>query len=237
MVERILIALLQKKDNSTPHLATEYDKQIQRTVPYYNKFHEETINFITTYNPQPKVWLDTGCGTGLFTEKCVHQFPDTTFILSDPSKEMMQVAKEKLSKNKGVLFLEPTATEDISVEILDHADVITAIQAHHYLSASDRNKATKVCFNSLNSDGVFITFENVSPMTQRGIEIGKRNWGNYQLSMGKTEEQVENHLARFGNEYFPITIEAHLELYRSCGFKIVELLWYSYMQAGFFCIK
>jgi len=229
--------LLLKNDNSTPHLATEYDEQIQKTVPYYNKFHEETINLISTYNPQPKVWLDTECGTGLFIEKCIHQFLNTTFILSDPSKEMMAIAKGKFIDNNRVLFLEPTKTEDISVEVLDTPDVITAIQAHHYLSASDRLKATKVCFDLLNSDGIFISFENISPMTQRGIDIGKKNWGNYQLSMGKTKEQIENHLAGFGNEYFPITIEEHLKLYRNCGFRSVEILWYSYMQAGFFCIK
>lgn len=30
-----------EKDNATPHLAAEYDNQISRTVPYYDRFHEE----------------------------------------------------------------------------------------------------------------------------------------------------------------------------------------------------
>jgi tRNA (cmo5U34)-methyltransferase len=38
-------------------------------------------------------------------------------------------------------------------------------------------------------------------------------------------------------EYFPITVEEHLDLLRNCGFGAVEMFWYSYMQAGFYCIK
>ena len=90
---------------------------------------------------------------------------------------------------------------------------------------------------SLNKGGIFITFENIRPFTEKGVETGKRTWGFYQLSRGKEEESVEKHLQRFGSEYFPITVEEHLKLYRECGFETVELLWYSCMQAGFYCIK
>jgi tRNA (cmo5U34)-methyltransferase len=55
--------------------------------------------------------------------------------------------------------------------------------------------------------------------------------------MGKSQEEVDKHLARFGVEYFPITIEDHLKLLKETGFKNVELFWCSYMQAGFYGIK
>lgn len=34
-----------------------------------------------------------------------------------------------------------------------------------------------------------------------------------------------------------ITIEEHLTLLRNSGFRVVEILWRSYLQAGFYCIK
>jgi tRNA (cmo5U34)-methyltransferase len=37
--------------------------------------------------------------------------------------------------------------------------------------------------------------------------------------------------------FFPITVEEHLSLLKKMGFNAVELLWYSYMQAGFYCVK
>jgi tRNA (cmo5U34)-methyltransferase len=48
---------------------------------------------------------------------------------------------------------------------------------------------------------------------------------------------VEMHLNRFDVEYFPIKIDEHISLLNSSGFRVVEIFWRSYMQAGFYCIK
>nr|WP_321416969.1 hypothetical protein [uncultured Methanomethylovorans sp.] len=55
--------------------------------------------------------------------------------------------------------------------------------------------------------------------------------------MGKSQEEVDKHIARFDMKYFPIIVEAHLKLLGETGFRTVEILCYSYMQAGFYCIK
>ncbi len=82
-----------------------------------------------------------------------------------------------------------------------------------------------------------MTFENIRPMTEIGVEIGKRNWRDYQLSMGRDPETVDSHLKRFDTEFFPMSVEEHLSVLRLIGFQATELLWYSCMQAGFYCIK
>lgn len=226
-------------DNTTPHLSTMYDSQILNTIPYYECFHNEAINIVKALNIKPKIWLDTGAGTGILVKRCIDIFSDTLFIIADPSSEMLAVAREKLGGygEDTVRFLDPAGTQNISLEPGDKPDVITAVQSHHYLSAEERERATKVCYDALNKDGLFIAFENIRPLTEKGIEVGKQNWSSYQLSRGKSEEQVKKHMERFGVEYFPITVKEHLNLYRRCGFKVVELFWFSYMQAGFYCIK
>jgi tRNA (cmo5U34)-methyltransferase len=228
-----------KVDNTTPHLAAVYDEQISMTIPYYHCFHDETVNAVKAAAVEPGLWLDTGCGTGTLVRKCLNVFPNTTFFLVDPSGEMMLQAKRKLDADAAgrVRFLEPAATQQLDLKPDLHFDVVTAIQCHHYLSKEDRLAATRVCYHALNRGGIFITFENVRPLTAAGIEIGKQNWANYQISSGKESNQVKKHLERFDVEYFPITIEEHLELYRGCGFTAVEILWLSCMQAGFYCIK
>lgn len=57
------------------------------------------------------------------------------------------------------------------------------------------------------------------------------------MAQGRTQEQADAHLKRFGSEYFPITAVEHLALLADCGFSTVELLWYSQMQAGFYASK
>ncbi len=74
-------------------------------------------------------------------------------------------------------------------------------------------------------------------MTELGTEIGKENWKQFEIRSGRTPQTAEAHLKRFGVEYFPLTIEEHLTSLRCCGFKAVEMLWYSVMQAGFYAVK
>lgn len=228
-----------RSDNATPHPAALYDNGISSTIPYYYCFHEETINIVKAVMKEPVLWLDTGCGTGTLVRRCLDAFPNTNFFLVDPSGEMMLQAKKKLDAYAAgrVKLLESATTQQLGLKPDLHFDVVTAIQCHHYMPAKERIAATRVCYDALSGGGVFITFENVRPLTVTGIAIGKRNWGNYQLSSGKDQNQVKKHLERFDVEYFPITIEEHLELYRNCGFAVVEILWFSCMQAGFYCIK
>lgn len=225
-------------DNATPHLAADYDSQVRVTIPYYDAFHGEAINIIKAIGKEPKMWLDTGCGTGTFVEKALFAFPKTHFVLADPSEKMLLIAKKKLAyvSSDRVEFLKPAATQDLR-EFGEKLDVITAIQSHHYLSSDERAKATEVCFELMPHGGMYITFENVRPLTAEGIAIGKEYWKHFQLAKGRDAATVENHLCRFDAEYFPITIMDHLSLLRKTGFSTSEILWYSYMQAGLYSIK
>ncbi len=38
-------------------------------------------------------------------------------------------------------------------------------------------------------------------------------------------------------DYFPVTIPESMEILRSCGFRMVEILWVSYMQVGILAKK
>ncbi|MGD0330643.1 MAG: class I SAM-dependent methyltransferase [Nitrososphaeria archaeon] len=225
-------------DNATPYLAVDYDAQIRATIPYYDTFHEEAINFVKATRKEPHMWLDTGCGTGTFVEKALFAFPNTHFILADPSEKMLLMAKKKLAyvSSDRVEFMKPVVTQDLG-DFGKKLDVITAIQSHHYLASGERAKATKVCFELLPLGGVYITFENVRPVTPEGIVFGKEYWRHFQLAKGRDAATVERNLRRFDVEYFPITIMDHLSLLRKTGFSTAEILWYSYMQAGLYSIK
>lgn len=227
---------MHKRDNASAHLSKDYDSKIQSTIPYYDNFHEEILNLVKSMDIKPDTWLDTGCGTGTFVKKALNSFKDTQFLLADPSEGMLKEAKEKLkAQGDRISFLKPAPTQEISLR--QKVDVITAIQSHHYISKEERFEAIKSCYNLLDKNGVIITFENIKPLTDKGIEIGKEYWKNFQVREGKEIEEAENHVNRFDVEYFPITVEEHISLLRDSGFSVVEIFWYSYMQAGFYCIK
>ncbi|MDP3012008.1 MAG: class I SAM-dependent methyltransferase [Candidatus Hydromicrobium sp.] len=224
-------------DNKTPHRSSEYDLKVRKTIPFYEFFHEETINLIKTIKPNVKKWLDTGCGTGFLIEKTAAVFKDCKFILSDPSSEMLMRAKKRLQDCKNVEYLDPIETENMKLVKQKEYDVITAIQTHHYLNREDRIKATDNCYKLLKDNGIYVTFENIRPENDGVLDFQLDRWMNFQLLEGRSKRAVAEHRKRFGVKYFPIRVSEHLELLNSIGFKIVEIFWMSYLQAGFFCIK
>jgi len=225
--------------NYTFHPPEDYDAHISDILPFYLSFHQETINFVKSLPYRPKVWMDSGCGTASLVNKAIKEFPDTKFLLVDPSEGMLDQARKKLSSypDERLEFLGAFSTQEFSQKLKEKPDVITAIQCHHYLSRDGRNKATSVCYDLLKEGGVYITFENTKPLTEDGFILGKRYWSNFQLSHGRNEDEIRKLLERFNTDIFPITVDEHLKLLKETGFKTVELFWYSYMQAGFYGIK
>jgi tRNA (cmo5U34)-methyltransferase len=146
-------------------------------------------------------------------------------------------AKKRLKDHKNIEYLSPVKTEDMSVTGQENYDVITTIQTHHYLNREDRIRATRNCYCLLKEGGIYIVFENIRSEDDMVLDYQLDRWMNFQLLKGRSREDVNAHRKRFGVKYFPIKVRKHLELLDSTGFRAVEILWLSYLQAGFFCIK
>lgn len=114
---------------------------------------------------------------------------------------------------------------------------ITAIQVNHYLHIDERRIALSKCFEALKDKGIFISFENFAPFTDIGKSVYLEKWKRYQMEQGKSLQECNQHIERYGRDYFPISLSDHLELMRNCGFRVVEVLWLSNMQVGFWGMK
>jgi tRNA (cmo5U34)-methyltransferase len=220
-------------DNTTPHAAADYEREIIRTVPFHTEILSQAIDAALLACPLPRRWLDTGCGPGKLAElaraRCTAQF---TF--ADPSQEMLAIARTRHTDVPSERFIAAP-----SEELPDTApfDVITAVQCHHYLDKGARERAVTRCFERLATGGVFVVFENVRAETDRGQVIARAHWAAWLRTQGQDEERARALLAREGTKYFPIRVSEHLELLTRTGFFVVELIWRSYAQAGFLSVK
>jgi len=229
---------MNKVDNTTPFNSNNYDDNIKITQPFYQDFYTETADIIKTITPSPNNWLDTGCGTGKMIEVASKDFINTNFHISDPSKEMIKIAKEKLQqKNIKHTIIGNHKTKDIPDNYNNKFNVVTAILSHHYLNKIEREKSFNRCYNLLDNKGVFINFEIIKPTSETTTKISIERWKNAQVKMGKTEDQATKHLSRYGKEYYPITLNEHISLLKQTGFNIIDIFWLSHMQAGFYAIK
>ncbi len=221
------------RDNPSAFNSTEYNEKIKLSLPFYDEFFNQIIETVRVINPDVKSWLDVGCGTGNMAGKALESFDLDRFAFSDCSEAMLCVAKSRFSSPKTEFILSPS--EEIC--FTNEFDVVTAVMVNHFLTAEGRKTAVRKSFDALKNGGVFITFENFAPESELCKELYLKRWQAYQQGSGKTEEESEKHVRRYGIEYFPITIAEQLSVLYGAGFRTAELLWVSCMQAGFIAIK
>jgi len=227
-------------DNRSAHPADRYDALVRQVIPFYDAIHDETLDVVRTAVGEPEVWIDTGAGTGALVVRALPQFPDTRFVVADPAEPMLAQARLRFrgALSERVAVLPAVASDGLgAVRPRLRAQAVTALMCHHYLEPAGRVAAVRGCHEVLEPGGVLVVFENVEPDSSRGRELGLSRWGDFQLAQGRTPDEVEKHLARFGTELKPIRVAEHLDLLIAIGFRTVELFWRAHMQAGFYAVK
>ena len=220
-------------DNKSAFSAAAYDSQIRKTLPFYDEFYKQVIDLVSVCKHDATRWLDVGCGTGKMAEMALEKFALEQVVCCDCSEEMLEMAKKRIG-------CEETKFELCDVREMSYSgefDVVTAIQVNHYLQKEERKIALRKCYEALKEKGLFISFENFAPFSDWGKEVYLRKWRDYQMQQGKDADECERHISRYGVHYFPISLIEHLELMRDTGFRAVEILWVSNMQAGIWGMK
>ena len=220
-------------DNKSAYNSGIYDENIVLTLPYYREYHNQITDLVKTMGKKDIDWLDTGCGTGTLARRVSDLRDDVRFTLCDPSDKMLDIAREKLQGRDIRVFNIPSQMMTFDSGF----DVVTAVQSHHYLKPDERRTAVENCFRALKSGGIFITFENIRMTTEESDKIALKRWEGFLSDHLKDPDIVKMHIDRRGVEVFPITIEEHLKLLREAGFKSVDVLWTSYLQAGLWAVK
>ncbi len=215
---------------------SDYDKGVLKTVPLYGEFHRHILDLVAHSGVTPTRWLDAGTGTGAFAAEIAEAFPGVSLSVFDPDPDFLAVARERLAGNAAIADIRQATSQDADYPD-DFFDVATAVLSHHYLKPDGRRQAVVNIARMLRPGGLFVTAEHVAPFTQRGIDISLARWRSFQVAAGKPADKAAAHVARYGQEFLPITVDEHLALLRDCGFGVAEIFWYAYGQVGVYGVK
>ena len=221
------------KQNSTPFDVAEYDNQIKKTVPFYEEMVQQIVDIVKLLNLQLLRWMDVGCGTGKMARTALDNFDIQKMVCIDVEKKMLERA-ESFCDDEKVEFLQSDIRE---LPYREMFNIVTAIQVNHYLKKDERIVALKKCYDALEENGIYISFENFAPYSEWGKRLYLERWKEFQIANGKTREEADLHIKRYGQSYFPISISESIALLKDCGFRVVEILWVSYMQVGILARK
>jgi tRNA (cmo5U34)-methyltransferase len=220
-------------DNATQYAALDYEREVERTIPFHAELLVQAIEAALVASPSPSRWLDTGCGPGRLAQIARARCP-AEFTFADPSPAMLAIAQARHADMPAERFLEVPSER---LPDIAPVEVITAVLCHHYCDKAARERSVTRCFERLAPGGAFVTFENVRAETAAGQAMQRERWASWLRSQGRDEESVRSSLAREGTKFFPIRVSEHLALLAGAGFSIVEPIWRIYGQAGFLCIK
>ena len=224
---------MSEMDNTSAFAAKDYDREIVRTVPFYNELYRQIAETAKALGNKPLSWLDIGCGTGKNAEAVLGKIPLERFVFADISEEMIGVSKSRFHFPEAEFIV-----SDISgLSFCGEFDVVTAVLVCHYLKIPERKVALENCFRALKKGGILITAENFAPSGTALEKLYLKRWESFQLDRGKDPEACRKHLERYGKSYFPITISESLDLLRGCGFAESEVFALSCCQAAFIAVK
>lgn len=220
-------------NDTSAFAAKDYDREIIRTVPFYNELYRQIAETAKAFGNKPLSWLDIGCGTGKTAEAVIGKLPIERFVFADISAEMIGISKSRFRFPEAEFIV-----SDISdLSFCGEFDIVTAVLVGHYLKIPERKAALENCFRALKKGGILITAENFAPSGDFLEKLYLKRWESFQLEQGKAPEACRRHLERYGKSYFPITISESLDLLRGCGFAESEVLALSCCQAAFIAVK
>lgn len=213
---------------------TELEMRMSKRIVRYDEFRKTVPILVKKYFESPRIWLDTGCGTGGSIRDSIDIFRDTQFVLADPSSENIEIAKHTMAGEQRCLYVtNPTERLNFGPDTLD---VVTSIFSHHYYREDEgRVTATRNCHRMLKKGGLFIVSEHtLHPEDQDGSDA---QWKAYMRDSGLPEPFVEDMITRRYNEYFPLTEAAYIQLLNDIGFSEVGVFWSTCSDIGLYAIK
>lgn len=168
--------------------------------------------------------LDIGAGTGLFTQYIYQQKSDLHFTLTDISKDMLAVAKERFA---GLGNFEFSEYDFSAGPINQKYDLIISALAIHHLDDGQKSVLYGYIFDALNEGGIFINADQVAGRTSWFDNFYKSNWKQTVNNSGLDQDSIDRAFERIKLDKFG-KLETQLQMLEKAGFSETDCIYKSY---------
>ncbi|MCZ6645477.1 MAG: class I SAM-dependent methyltransferase [SAR324 cluster bacterium] len=213
--------------------AAAYDGRAPVTIPGYDVMHRLACSILRQALPGSARLLVIGAGTGKELRTLGESNGEWSFTGVDPSGEMLAVAREALAGNgmaERVQFFQGVVQDLPESPGFDGA---TALLVMHFMP-DDGTKADflRAIARRLRPGAPLVLVSQYGQRPSRAFDEAIAAWKHYQLSLGMTQEKVEEGMARRlrNNTYVP---EARIQaLLEEAGFDNVERFFQAFVVGG-----
>lgn len=207
--------------------AEKFDYVIPLLIPYYNQIYDILIDSIPFQENDEIEILDIGCGTGTLAKILKEKFPNSHVTCLDFSKNMIKIARIKLSNYKNDIdFLVGDFSKfDLSKK---YDVIVSSFALHHIPSDNQKIQLYKDVFHNLNTNGVFLNADLVLGSNKHIKNLNSKKWKEHITRYFNEIEVLNELLPKYQADDNPSVLFSHLKWLENAGFKEVETIWKYY---------
>jgi tRNA (cmo5U34)-methyltransferase len=220
--------------------AAVFDDMLERSVPFYSEVQRMVSELAVDFAVDGSAIYDFGCSTCTSFIELGKGLPDDVsvrFVGVDNSREMLEVAREKLA-HEGFRHPVELRCEDLERgTVVEDCSVALLVLTLQFVRPLRREALIRRIYDGLREDGCLIMVEKVlgesSTFNRLFInhyyEMKRRN-GYSELEIAQKREALENVLV-------PYRLEENKDLLRSQGFRHVDVFFKWYNFCGILAMK
>jgi tRNA (cmo5U34)-methyltransferase len=208
--------------------AEVFDSLIRTLIPYYEDMIHSLVYALPFHEKMMIKVLDLGCGTGNISMILKERFPKAHITCVDLAKNMIEMARIKLSPYNNVGFL---IADFRDLDFNEEYDAVISSLALHHLQPEEQKLFYNKIKGYLKESGVFYNADNIMGSTEHLNQVYLDKWVEFMLRSHSKEEIEKIWLPKHYEEDFPVPLLSHIQWMRNAGFQDVDVVWKYYMFA------
>jgi len=212
-----------------------YDADMDLMHPNRHKM-VEVILAVLAAQPEPRLVVDLGTGTGFLIERLLRRFPNCRAVAIDGSEQMVAEAKARLGglAQRVEFVIGDLRHPETLAAVTDSADAVVSSYALHHLDAQEKAELFSRCRALLKAGGWFLNADLVTEedefletLTQQmrvaGI-VDRARGRDARFSDAAATRRFLDDLQRNECDQ-PRKLADDLRTVEQCGYRHVTLLW------------
>ncbi len=198
----------------------EFDSIITDRVPLYGLFIEALVNVLPFQHDKTIKVVDLGCGTGTVAYQVKEKFPNAEITCVDFSPEMLESARKKLGRFKGITYYE---SDVLKFDLVGYDAVLSSLCLHHIGKEKVKKEFFKKVYNGLLEGGVFYIYDVILASNSTVQDVYLEEWKKF-MSENLSFEDVEKTIQKYYDEDRPFALMDELKRLEETGFRDVDVI-------------
>lgn len=218
--------------------ARGYDDAIRAAIPGYELLHESVAAFLPGALGEQATVLVVGAGTGEEIVQMSRANPGWRFVAEDPSPEMLEVAREKLTAAGAADRVEFVAGPIEDVPPGEQFDAATMILVQHFLPDDGAKQAMLREVAARLRPGAPLFLANMhGDLAADDDQVRYQAWKRRQMARGMAAEDAEAMFTGLPTVVHFVSAKRTRELLRGAGFTDFQNVFRAFVIGGWLAYR